>query len=129
MVEINRMLCFVSSLLSVDENATPNDTSDVTRRPPRNPLTARTVGAAIRQFRDAAAISQEQLAADAGVHRTFVGLVENGHRDASVGNIGRVLSALGISWAEFGVALDRLAANRRPAADGRTRTRVPTRPR
>jgi transcriptional regulator with XRE-family HTH domain len=85
----------------------------VPRRPARNPATALALGAALRRLRLDAGLSQEQLATNAGVHRTFIGLVENGHRDPSVGSIGRVIRALGTTWAEFGERLDRAEGARR----------------
>jgi hypothetical protein len=40
------------------------------------------------------------------LHRTYVGSVERGERNASFESIDRLLAALGVSWAEFGRAID-----------------------
>ncbi|MBI3504662.1 MAG: helix-turn-helix transcriptional regulator [Proteobacteria bacterium] len=85
------------------------------RRPARNPATAAALGIALRRLRLDAGLSQENLATRARVHRTFIGLVENGHRDPSVGSVSRVIGALGLTWAEFGEALDRSEGSRRRA--------------
>ena len=52
------------------------------------------VGSAIRQRRRLLGLSQEGLAASAGVHRTYVGSVERGERNISLINLARIASAL-----------------------------------
>jgi DNA-binding XRE family transcriptional regulator len=94
-------MCYVSSLLSVDEYATPPDTSPV----PKNARFARQLGLTIRRLRLEAGLSQEELAARAHVHRTFIGLVENGRRDPGIGSVDRVLHALKTDWQRFGAAI------------------------
>lgn len=47
----------------------------------------RHLGHALRQARQTAGLSQEQLADRAGVHRTYVGSVERGERNISVGSL------------------------------------------
>jgi transcriptional regulator with XRE-family HTH domain len=46
-------------------------------------------------------LSQEELATRAGLHRTFIGRVERGETNITLGNIARLLSALKVSLAEF----------------------------
>ncbi|MBU1442761.1 MAG: helix-turn-helix domain-containing protein [Gammaproteobacteria bacterium] len=53
----------------------------------------------LRQERAARAISQEQLADLAGLHRTYVGSVERGERNVSLDNIERLARALGLDVA------------------------------
>ena len=65
------------------------------------------LGAVIRTFRLGRGLSQEALADLAGLHRTYVGAVERGQRNPSFRSIERILSALHVSWTDFGKALDR----------------------
>jgi|HubBroStandDraft_6_1064221.scaffolds.fasta_scaffold4030788_1 transcriptional regulator with XRE-family HTH domain len=48
----------------------------------------------IRELRLASGISQEALADEAGVHRTYMGSVERGERNISLENIIRIAKAL-----------------------------------
>ena len=59
------------------------------------------VGARIRKLRQEAKISQERLAERADLHRNYVGSVERGERDIGITALGQLVSALGLSWAEF----------------------------
>lgn len=52
------------------------------------------LGARIRRFRYRVGISQEELAARCGLHRTYVGSVERGERNVSLGNILKLAAAL-----------------------------------
>ena len=73
------------------------------RRPSRAIL-----GRTIRAFRERRGVSQEALGDRAGLHRTYVGSVERGERNASFESIDRLLAALSVSWTEFGRAIDGL---------------------
>lgn len=59
------------------------------------------VGRRVRELRKNLAISQEQLAERAGLHRNYVGSVERGERDAGIGAIEGLALALNVSLAEF----------------------------
>lgn len=62
---------------------------------------AATFGSVLRERREAAGISQEELADRAGLHRTYVSLIERGKRTASIEVVRRVASALGVSMADL----------------------------
>lgn len=46
-------------------------------------------------------ISQEKLAALAGLHRTYVSSVERGERNISIVNVAKLAAALGVTMAEL----------------------------
>lgn len=58
-------------------------------------------GKHLRALRQARSVSQERLADDAGLHRTYVSSVERGERNISLVNIERLAVALGISVREM----------------------------
>jgi transcriptional regulator with XRE-family HTH domain len=60
-----------------------------------------TVARNLRRLRVAAGLSQEVLAADAGVDRTYVGRVERSLENPSVAVLERLAKALGCDIAEF----------------------------
>jgi transcriptional regulator with XRE-family HTH domain len=60
----------------------------------------------LRRFRRERGLSQEGLAEESGLHRTFVGSVERAERNVSLDNIERLAMALGLD------VVDLLAAPR-----------------
>lgn len=60
----------------------------------KNELIAKTLGANIRRYRTSLGISQEELADQCGLHRTYVGSVERGERNVSLENIVLLARAL-----------------------------------
>jgi transcriptional regulator with XRE-family HTH domain len=54
-------------------------------------------GLVIRQWRLKASLSQEELAARAGLHRTYVSDVERGRRNPSLQSIAKLTNALKVS--------------------------------
>jgi transcriptional regulator with XRE-family HTH domain len=55
-----------------------------------------TLGRQLRQSRVAKGISQERLAEEADLHRTYISSVERGERNVSVNNLNRICAALSI---------------------------------
>lgn len=55
----------------------------------------------VRKRRRALGLSQEDLAEAAGVHRTYIGMLERGEKNVTIYNIERVADALGIEPAEL----------------------------
>lgn len=58
-------------------------------------------GQRLRELRRARGVSQEALADDAGLDRTYVSSVEWGHRNISLLNIYRLAAALGVEPVEL----------------------------
>jgi transcriptional regulator with XRE-family HTH domain len=63
-------------------------------------------GAQVRAVRLRHGLSQDDLAARSGLHRTYVGGIERGERNPSLTNITRLADALGVSVAELVRRLD-----------------------
>jgi transcriptional regulator with XRE-family HTH domain len=53
-------------------------------------------GKRVRYIRQKAGLSQEEFAARAGIHRTYIGGVERGERNLGLMNIFRIADALGL---------------------------------
>ena len=71
-------------------------------KPRRQPESARLrLAANLRATRKERGISQEELAAMAGLHRTYVGAIERGERNVSIDNIERLAAALGFDVVEL----------------------------
>lgn len=58
-------------------------------------------GKRLRDVREAEGISQETLAANAGLHRTYVGLIERGERNVTLRTIERLATALDVEMSEL----------------------------
>jgi transcriptional regulator with XRE-family HTH domain len=58
-------------------------------------------GATLRAYRQEAGLSQEKLAAKAGLDRTYVGSAERGERNVALINIVRLAEALGVAPADL----------------------------
>jgi len=59
------------------------------------------VGAELRACRQKKNVSQEQLGFDAGIHRTYVSLIERGAKSPTLGVLFRLCHALDVSPAKF----------------------------
>ncbi|QWE98147.1 helix-turn-helix domain-containing protein [Cupriavidus sp. EM10] len=55
----------------------------------------------VRSTRRALGLSQEELAELAGVHRTYVGMLERGEKNVTIYNIERIADALGVEPASL----------------------------
>ena len=55
----------------------------------------------VRELRHAKGLSQEKLAEEAGIHRTYLGGIELGLRNPSLRNIARIARALGTKVADL----------------------------
>lgn len=63
------------------------------------PHKSRLVGifaANVRRIRNEIGISQEELAERAGVHRTYVGMLERGEKNVTIYNIERIADAFSV---------------------------------
>ncbi len=58
-------------------------------------------GSRIRELRKKKKWTQEELAHQAGIDRTYMTDVENGKRNIGIQNIEKLLNALEVSFAEF----------------------------
>jgi transcriptional regulator with XRE-family HTH domain len=54
------------------------------------------IGRNIRRYRNALNISQEKLAENAGLHRTYIGAVERGEKNISAKNIAKIAKVIGV---------------------------------
>ena len=50
----------------------------------------------LRELRDQRGISQEKLGSLAGVHRTYIGMLERGEKNITLGNMEKIAKALGV---------------------------------
>ena len=54
------------------------------------------IGQRIRKLRLEQGLSQEELAEAAGVHRTYIGMLERGEKNVTIYNIERIARALDV---------------------------------
>ncbi len=64
------------------------------------------IGKRIKQLREAATMSQKDLAYTANLDRSYIASVENGQRNISIVNIERIAIALGSSLKELFNSID-----------------------
>jgi len=58
-------------------------------------------GNKVRDERKKLGISQEELAARAGVHRTYIGMLERAEKNITLENIDKICKALGLNISDF----------------------------
>lgn len=59
------------------------------------------IGARIKELRTKLTLTQEQLAWEADVDRTYMNHVENGRKNISIQSLEKIIRALKVSFAEF----------------------------
>lgn len=59
------------------------------------------LGARIKELRKELGETQEAMAFKAGIDKTYWNEVENGKRNVSVVNLGRIINSLEVSWSAF----------------------------
>jgi transcriptional regulator with XRE-family HTH domain len=77
----------------------------MTRRPRRD--IRERFGDAVRDRREALALTQEEFADRAGIHRTYLSDIERGTRNVSLINIERLSDALAIELSELFRSVER----------------------
>jgi transcriptional regulator with XRE-family HTH domain len=58
-------------------------------------------GEQVRKERHQKGLSQEELAARAGVHRTYIGMIERAEKNITLENIEKVTKALSLKISDF----------------------------
>lgn len=58
-------------------------------------------GNKVREERTKLGLSQEELASRAGVHRTYIGMIERAEKNITLENIQRVCKALGLKISDL----------------------------
>lgn len=74
----------------------------------------------VRAYRTHAGLTQEELAEKSGLHRNYIGRIEQRRENPTLGSAAKIAAALGIDFALFFVdasGVERLGAEGRTAAD------------
>lgn len=58
-------------------------------------------GRNVRQYRESQSITQEQLANLAGVHRTYIGMIERAEKNITLRNMEKIAAALNKPLMDF----------------------------
>lgn len=66
------------------------------------------LGFVIRHLRNESGVSQEQFAAQCGLHRTYIGSIERGEKSVTVETAQKLSQALGISLSQLFERLEQL---------------------
>lgn len=59
------------------------------------------VGRRLRALREARELTQDVLAAKAGIHRAYIGVIERGDKGVGIDILGKVCDVLGLTIQEF----------------------------
>jgi transcriptional regulator with XRE-family HTH domain len=73
----------------------------VTPRPRQNPKSQKALGAAIRELRTEKGVSLEALAADSGISKNMLSLIERGEGNPSWSTVEGIAKALGMSVSQL----------------------------
>jgi transcriptional regulator with XRE-family HTH domain len=73
----------------------------VTPRPRQNPKSQKVLGAVIRELRTEKGVSLETLAADAGISKNMLSLIERGEGNPSWSTVEGIAAALGLSVSQL----------------------------
>jgi transcriptional regulator with XRE-family HTH domain len=76
----------------------------------RSRIKSAAIAETIRAFRELRDLSQERLAAKAGVARTYVGRVERAATNPTLLTVFSMLEGMNVTWREFGQELDTIFA-------------------
>ncbi len=66
-------------------------------------------GAVLRTIRISKGLSQEKLAENTNLHRTYIGSIERGERNISLKNITLICNALNISTSDFFKEIEKIS--------------------
>ena len=66
-----------------------------------NKTTLEKFGDKVREERHKQGLSQEELASRAGVHRTYIGMIERAEKNITLSTIEKIAKALGIKPSEL----------------------------
>lgn len=66
-------------------------------------------GAVLRTVRISKGLSQEKLAENTNLHRTYIGSIERGERNISLKNITLICNALNISTSDFFKEIEKIS--------------------
>jgi transcriptional regulator with XRE-family HTH domain len=72
------------------------------------------IGKFIREARDAAGMSQEEVSAKGRINRSYLSQVERGLKSPTVTMLMRICGAIGVSAAALVAKLERMEASKRP---------------
>jgi transcriptional regulator with XRE-family HTH domain len=75
------------------------------------------LGRAVRDFRNERGVSQEALAHEVKVHRTYLGGIERGERNPAYENLLRLAAALGVTVSQLTRRAEEIEAAARESPD------------
>jgi transcriptional regulator with XRE-family HTH domain len=104
--------------------AKPQNTVHKNRHVQPPPGPERALGEALREIRKEKAVSQERLALDSGLDRTYVSLLERGVQSPTVRTVVKIANVLGVKPSEIICRMEVLLPKPSGAVRPRTKRRV-----